>query len=181
MSVPGVPAGGVFLPDLDRYISGSGEVIHNIHPESACEGRACVIHNPSEHSMRHFPTHFRSGLLDIKPPHMERICPHGIGHPDPDDVAFWASQGENVGVHGCDGCCRPEPASWSEETCPHCKGYPDYDYCTCPQRAIDKREERRARRSNGDALSNRAAEPGSAEYAYLHRYDSPDNQRDSMG
>lgn len=37
------------------------------------------------------------------------------------------------------------------------------------------------RYGNGDALSNRAAEPGSPEWDYLHRYDSPDNQRDSMG
>lgn len=38
-----------------------------------------------------------------------------------------------------------------------------------------------APRENGDALSNREAQPGSAEYHYLHRYDSPDNERDSMG
>lgn len=31
---------------------------------------------------------------------MERICPHGVGHPDPDDI-------NPDGVHGCDGCCRP--------------------------------------------------------------------------
>jgi hypothetical protein len=37
------------------------------------------------------------------------------------------------------------------------------------------------RPGNGDALSNRAAEPGSPEYDYLNRYSSPDNRRDSMG
>lgn len=37
------------------------------------------------------------------------------------------------------------------------------------------------RHRNDDALYNRPAEPGSAEYDYLHRYDSPDNQRDTMG
>ena len=31
---------------------------------------------------------------------MERICPHGVGHPDPDDVL------NQDRVHGCDGCCR---------------------------------------------------------------------------
>lgn len=36
-------------------------------------------------------------------------------------------------------------------------------------------------RGNGDALSLRPAEPGTPEYAYMHRYDSPDNRRDSMG
>lgn len=37
------------------------------------------------------------------------------------------------------------------------------------------------RRGNDDALSLREAEPGTPEYAYLHRFDSPDNERDSMG
>jgi hypothetical protein len=30
---------------------------------------------------------------------MERICPHGIGHPDPDDPT-------TDKIHGCDGCCE---------------------------------------------------------------------------
>jgi hypothetical protein len=33
---------------------------------------------------------------------MERICDHGVGHPDPDE--FMA----DVWVHGCDGCCAIE-------------------------------------------------------------------------
>lgn len=36
-------------------------------------------------------------------------------------------------------------------------------------------------RDNGDALSLRPAEPGSLEWDYMHRYDSPDNRRDTMG
>lgn len=31
---------------------------------------------------------------------MERICPHGVGHPDPD--CMYAKRDT---VHGCDGCC----------------------------------------------------------------------------
>lgn len=39
---------------------------------------------------------------------MERICPDNrIGHPDPDDVAYWASRGVDISIHGCDGCCFP--------------------------------------------------------------------------
>lgn len=34
--------------------------------------------------------------------HSERTCPHGVGHPDPDDVL------NEDKVHGCDGCCHPE-------------------------------------------------------------------------
>lgn len=41
---------------------------------------------------------------------MERICPHGVGHPDPDHIAFVERvAGKDVAsveaVHGCDGCC----------------------------------------------------------------------------
>lgn len=65
------------------------------HPPSRCEGRHCCIHNPSDHHMRNWPLHWRS---DIRL--MERICPHGVGHPDPDDL-------QNNHIHGCDGCCKP--------------------------------------------------------------------------
>lgn len=39
---------------------------------------------------------------------MERICPHGVGHPDPDDAAHNIRIGrEYLTIHGCDGCCKP--------------------------------------------------------------------------
>lgn len=31
---------------------------------------------------------------------MERICSHGVGHPDPDCLNLDR-------MHGCDGCCSP--------------------------------------------------------------------------
>lgn len=76
----------------ETYLSGTGQDLL-VHPWSVCHGRACVIHAPSDHSMRDFPTHWRSdrGM-------MERICPHGVGHPDPDDPS-------DDRTHGCDGCC----------------------------------------------------------------------------
>lgn len=73
----------------------------NIHDPAKCAGRPCVIHNPSDHHMRDWPLNWRSdkGL-------MERMCVHGTGHPDPDDLAFHVENGrEWQGVHGCDGCC----------------------------------------------------------------------------
>lgn len=33
---------------------------------------------------------------------MERVCPHGVGHPDPDEVY----RDIDDFVHGCDGCCE---------------------------------------------------------------------------
>lgn len=85
---------------MSDYTTGTGQVLHGVHDPNACSGRACVIHAPSDHAMRRFPTHWRPdrGL-------MERICPHGIGHPDPDDVAYLAMRGLLGSVHGCDGCC----------------------------------------------------------------------------
>lgn len=74
----------------------------NVHPSEACAGRACVVHHPSDHHMRGWLLNWRDdrGL-------MERLCPHGIGHPDPDDLAYQLSVGrDDVGMHGCDRCCR---------------------------------------------------------------------------
>lgn len=88
-------------PGGRRYTTGTGQLLVNVHAPEACEGRHCVIHNPSDHPMRDFPTHFREDRQI-----MERICPHGIGHPDPDDAAFRASRGDDDTVHGCDGCCH---------------------------------------------------------------------------
>lgn len=65
------------------YLTATGEIIGNVHSEELCQGRPCVMHHPSDHSMREFKTHWRDdrGI-------MERICPHGIGHPDPDTISF---------------------------------------------------------------------------------------------
>lgn len=100
------PPDGEMYDDGMTFITGTGQILRGVHAASRCAGRPCVIHNPSDHRMRGWPTNFRTGgLFDIKPAHMERMCEHGTGHPDPDDAAFWASRGVDVGVHGCDGCC----------------------------------------------------------------------------
>lgn len=78
-----------------------GSVSLHTHSPQACRGQWCVVHNPSSHHMRDWPTLYRADR------HLtERICPHGVGHPDPDDLSWHASQGRDYqGVHGCDGCC----------------------------------------------------------------------------
>ena len=54
--------------------------------------------------MRDWPTQWRPDRQM-----MERICPHGVGHPDPDDVAYHDSIGDtSFAVHSCDGCCDPK-------------------------------------------------------------------------
>lgn len=72
----------------------SSQELVNVHSLEDCEGDVCPIHKLTDHSMRSFPQHWRDdrGI-------MERICSHGVGHPDPDDVL------NEDRVHGCDGCC----------------------------------------------------------------------------
>lgn len=65
-----------------------------MHDEEKCDGQYCTIHNRSDHHMRHMPQEWR-GDRGI----MERICEHGVGHPDPDDI-------NPDKDHGCDLCCR---------------------------------------------------------------------------
>lgn len=77
------------------------EIGYTTHPAGKCKGRPCCIHNPSDHHMRDWPLNYRPDKGQ-----MERICPHGVGHPDPDDAAYWESIGKgHMNIHGCDGCC----------------------------------------------------------------------------
>lgn len=64
------------------------------HDPADCAGRPCTLHNRTDHHMRHWRQHWRSDRLL-----MERICSHGVGHPDPDSFPGIDT------VHGCDGCC----------------------------------------------------------------------------
>lgn len=78
-----------------------GEVLVFVHSEDDCKGRRCPIHNLTDHSMRRFPQHLRETGL------MERVCDHGVGHPDPDSLPFFEERGiKGMDVHGCDGCCQ---------------------------------------------------------------------------
>jgi predicted house-cleaning noncanonical NTP pyrophosphatase (MazG superfamily) len=76
------------------------------HMREECRGHHCPLHDPSDHALKDAPLHWRSdrGL-------MERICTHGVGHPDPDDLAYKAlllgqDDAGAEAVHGCCGCCR---------------------------------------------------------------------------
>lgn len=87
---------------MATYITGTRQHI-GVHDDHDCIGRYCVIHKPSAHVMVNFPTHWRAdrGL-------MERICPHGVGHPDPDHLDFVPAGRRQVeSIHGCcpEHCC----------------------------------------------------------------------------
>lgn len=81
------------LSESSYALEHSTVTLRRVHPQVECSGDKCPVHQKTDHSMREFPQHFRDDRG-----FMERICPHGIGHPDPDDL--YADS-----VHGCDGCC----------------------------------------------------------------------------
>lgn len=89
-------------------MDGTGNKL-KVHDRSQCAGEFCSIHNPSNHIMKDWPTHWREdrGI-------MERMCECGVGHPDPDDIAFKrrmaikqfpSAPTYDEGIHGCCGCC----------------------------------------------------------------------------
>lgn len=78
------------------------EKLTGVHLREDCKG-SCPLHSPTEHSMSDFTLHFRQDTFMF-----ERICEHGIGHPDPDSLRhIETTTGSTAwGIHGCDGCCR---------------------------------------------------------------------------
>ena len=112
--------------DPSVYLIGSAsEPIHgqqigstaivNVHDSTKCAGYPCVMHRPSAHHMRDWPLNWRGDKRV-----MERTCPHGVGHPDPDDAAYQHRLGRAwMTVHGCDinpetgerCCARPNEVS----------------------------------------------------------------------
>lgn len=80
----------------------------NTHRAGDCLGPYCCIHNPSDHPLKDNPLNWRADRAL-----MERICDHGVGHPDPDDISFKRltrghEYADAEAHHGCDGCCQPE-------------------------------------------------------------------------
>lgn len=96
------------------------------HAKADCIGRNCVIHNPSAHHMHNWDINIRT---DREYALAERLCPHGVGHPDPDALAFIRLKVDELryllppglkdkpygpfasDIHGCDGCCSQD---WME-------------------------------------------------------------------
>ena len=92
----------VYSEDEGRTVSGAVVVTHN---DGHCPLRYCAIHRPSAHHLVGAPLQWREGTG-----RMERICGHGIAHPD-EDFLDWVQARRGLleaavaGVHDCDGCC----------------------------------------------------------------------------
>lgn len=76
----------------------------SIHARENCSGN-CPFHHPSNHPMREWPISIRK--IGVGVWLVERMCPHLVGHPDPDSVSFLdRTLGQGTwGTHGCDLCC----------------------------------------------------------------------------
>ena len=86
---------------MEKWTSGTRQKL-KVHNREDCEGEVCAIHNPTDHHMLDWPQHWRydRGI-------MERLCPCGVGHPDPDD--FRIRNSLDYAIHGCCGCCLQPP------------------------------------------------------------------------
>ena len=104
------------LAHLEFSSPAPGVILMN-HSAEACDGERCCIHNPSDHHMAGWPMAFRSDRPLLCPTHedhalvlTERKCSHGIGHPDPDSLAYLRLHDPDDvgawGVHGCDRDCH---------------------------------------------------------------------------
>lgn len=87
---------------LEKVHLSSGQDIM-VHKKEFCTP-PCPIHAPSSHHMITWTLIWRDDRAIF-----ERLCPHGIGHPDPDTMEYIKKMHpefyESEGVHGCDGCC----------------------------------------------------------------------------
>jgi hypothetical protein len=101
------------MSDFDTRDRNPSDVLHTIdgvvrtHSIDKCHGRVCAVHNPTDHHMRDWPMLWRSDRALL-----ERVCCHGIGHPDPDHLTYLrdmygVDHAQCESIHGCCGCCRP--------------------------------------------------------------------------
>jgi hypothetical protein len=94
------------------------------HPLWRCSGTYCVVHNPSDHHMRDWPTNIRGDRRFL----VERICYHGVGHPDPDSLSHFIRMGDDsMGIHGCDGCCYTRGPNFEDSASKRFSTGGDYD------------------------------------------------------
>lgn len=106
MTIPGLTTETFTV--TQRYFDGIR--IHDVdecsalRPSGETFGMFCPFDKPSGHPLADARLHLRTDRGGL----MERICRHGVGHPDPDSVDWMERiSGEtHWGVHGCDGCCR---------------------------------------------------------------------------
>jgi hypothetical protein len=91
------------MTDPDLWGLRNGDILQT-HGASECDGPPCPLHSPSDHPLRDAPLNWRQDRYL-----MERVCPCGVGHPDPDHLdrvrrVYGEELAWGQGVHGC--CAR---------------------------------------------------------------------------
>lgn len=101
LAADGEPFRVVFEPTETNYMleNNSNVILENVHKAAECVGDTCAIHKKTKHHMRGMPQVWRPDRGII-----ERRCPHGVGHVDPDSPF---PKGSYEWIHGCCGfaCC----------------------------------------------------------------------------
>lgn len=91
--------GTVEFRSLDDHFRLAG--LHE--PNSECYAHGCVIHSPPQTGPLSQAVYNWRKDRSI----MERLCSHGVGHPDQDAADHHIRIGQAwQNSHGCDGCCR---------------------------------------------------------------------------
>jgi hypothetical protein len=95
----------------EHFVTGTGQHLIGVHNHLECTGRACCVHQPSTHAMAALPTNWNDPMA-----RMERVCPCGAHHPDPDHLAHveraaGAELAALEAVHECCAkrCCEQTP------------------------------------------------------------------------
>lgn len=90
------PVTGFWTKTEDNNLNLVG--IHNVYN---CR-QPCPIHNSqSTHPLQAAPLYWNPNRAII-----ERVCSHGVHHPDYDSAMYYYSVNQtNENVHMCDGCC----------------------------------------------------------------------------
>lgn len=116
-----------------EYSNPQPDVYLKTHAPQICAGQNCCIHNPSDHHMKDWPLVHRTDEGVLIPVNVvgtvtlgeelrgtmrklvvsDRVCEHGIGHPDPDSLAWLHTQVASYPWedHTCDECCTREEGS----------------------------------------------------------------------
>lgn len=90
----------------ETHLLESGQTLVNVHPRLECVGEWCPIHRPMPGPWSNWPRQW-SDERDI----MERVCPHGIGHPVAEMYQWAMERGRGFDlVHGCCSSCICSPA-----------------------------------------------------------------------
>lgn len=95
---------------MERFtIPGATHAMHVHDRVEDCTTHGCVIHCPTATDPANaggWPYVWRLNKHGF-----ERTCPHGVDHPDADELRWRARTGRDAAtaaVHRCDGCCQTD-------------------------------------------------------------------------